>query len=220
MRLTTKVSAYHILTDIDTDREVNSMISISKIEDFGINYNTCINKRYTNLPPLENCEYPDRISLEPGGNLTPGHYGCYLAHKGAFYDGVESGSDFILIFECDAIIDVSYEEFIEKMNLACDILDGGDLLMFSFGFHNNTNIIDRHKNYTIINKFYGAHSYLIPKKSFHIIHKMYSESKWNVTDLLFSEKLDMYKIGIFEKPITKQSSGFSILDKVYHEERY
>jgi hypothetical protein len=30
----------------------------------------------------------------------------------------------------------------------------------------------------------------------------------------------MYKIGIFEKPITKQAAGFSILDKVHHEDRY
>ncbi len=72
----------------------------------------------------------------------------------------------------------------------------------------------------MVNKFYGAHAYLIPKKSYDIIDKMYKESKWNVTDLLFAERLDSYKIGIFETPITKQTAGLSILDKVYHEERY
>jgi hypothetical protein len=49
---------------------------------------------------------------------------------------------------------------------------------------------------------------------------MYKESKWNVTDLLFAENLDGYKTGIFEYPITKQAAGYSILDKVHHEERY
>jgi hypothetical protein len=49
---------------------------------------------------------------------------------------------------------------------------------------------------------------------------MYKESKWNVTDLLFAERLDSYKTGIFETPITKQAAGLSILDKVHHEERY
>jgi glycosyltransferase involved in cell wall biosynthesis len=216
-----KISAYHMLTDIDSDREVESQISISKLSDYEIEYNTCVNKRYTELPPSETCEYPEKISMEPGGKLTPGHYGCYLAHKGAFYKGLQSSNDFILIFECDAVIDVSYSEFISKLNFACNELESReDLMMFSFGFHNNTNIIEKNNNYCVVNKFYGAHAYLIPKKSYGIIDKMYKESKWNVTDLLFAERLDSYKTGIFEIPITKQTAGLSILDKVYHEERY
>ncbi len=215
------ISAYHMLTDIDSDREISSLISLSKLSDWGIEYNTCINKRYTELPPSDNCEYPDKISMEPGGKLTPGHYGCYLAHKSAFYQGVNSESDFIMIFECDAILDVSYQEFIDKMNFAIDILNKNEnLLMFSFGYHNNTNIVDKKEGYWVVNKFYGAHAYLVPRRSFDIIDKMYQSCKWNVTDLLFAEKLDMYKTGIFEKPITKQAAGLSILDKVYHEERY
>ncbi len=216
-----KISAYHMLTDIDTDREVSSLISLSKLSKYGINYHTCINKRYTELPPSDSCEYPDKISMVPGGKLTPGHYGCYLAHKDAFYQGVESDSDFIIIFECDAVIDVSYDEFVSKMNFACDLLnEREDLLMFSFGFHNGVHVVEQNTDYWVVNKFYGAHAYLIPKRSFSNIDRMYRESKWNVTDLLFSEKLDMYKTGIFETPITKQAAGLSILDKVYHEERY
>jgi len=61
---------------------------------------------------------------------------------------------------------------------------------------------------------------LIPKKSYNVFKNLFENEKWNVTDLLYAEKLDNYKIGIFEKPITKQASGISILDKVYHEERY
>jgi hypothetical protein len=134
---------------------------------------------------------------------------------------MNSNSEFILIFECDAVIDVSYDDFIEKMNLACQLLnDREDLLMFSFGFHNGTNIVEQNSDYWVVNKFYGAHAYLIPKRSFLTIDLMYKNSKWNVTDLLFAENLDMYKIGIFETPITKQAAGDSILDKVYHEERY
>ena len=49
---------------------------------------------------------------------------------------------------------------------------------------------------------------------------MYNNSKWNVTDLLYSEKLSNFKTGIFEQPITKQSGGISILDNIYNEDRY
>jgi glycosyltransferase involved in cell wall biosynthesis len=180
-----KISAYHMLTDIDTDREVSSMISLTQLKRYGISYKTCINKRYTELPPVETCEYPEKVSMEPGGKLTPGHYGCYLAHKGAFYEGINSDSDYILIFECDCVIDVPYDEFMDKINLACDTLDKTDLLMFSFGFHNGIHILEQNPEYWVVNKFYGAHAYLIPKKSFGIIKDMYENNKWNVTDLLF-----------------------------------
>ena len=214
------ISSYHMLTDIDSDREVNSLISLTQLKRFGINYKTCINKRYTDLPPSDNCEYPDKISMEPGGKLTPAHYGCYLAHKGAFYEGINSDSEFIFIFECDCVIDIPYQEFIDKVNLACDILDKTDLLMFSFGFHNGTNIVEKNDDYWVVNKFYGAHAYLIPRKSFDIMRNMYENNKWNVTDLLFIEKLNQYKTGIFETPPTKQAAGYSILDKIYNDDRH
>ena len=215
-----EISAYHMITDIDSEREVQSQISLTKLEKFGINYKALVNKRWVSLPPSETCEYPDKISMEPGGKLTPGHYGCYLAHKDAFYRGLNDNVDYILIFECDAIIDVETKEFVDSVKLACEILNKTDLMMFSFGFHNGVNIIDKNSIYWTVNGFYGAHAYLIPKKSFGVIDDMYRNSKWNVTDLLFSEKLNKYKIGIFETPPTKQSAGYSILDKVYNEERY
>jgi predicted flap endonuclease-1-like 5' DNA nuclease len=43
-------------------------------------------------------------------SLSQGHYGCYLGHKGAVFQGIESNSDFILIFECDCVIDVPFTE--------------------------------------------------------------------------------------------------------------
>lgn len=215
-----KIIAMHMITDIDTDREVDSMISLTKLENYGIEYIPCVNRRYTELPPKETCMYPEKISHKSGNTLTPAHYGCYLAHKNAVLDGINKNADYMLVFECDAIIDVSYEEFIEKLNLSCKILNDTDLLMFSFGFHNNTNIIEKQKDYVVVNKFYGAHAYLIPKKSYKIFVDLFENEKWNVTDLLYAEKLNNYKIGIFEKPITKQAAGFSILDEVYHDERY
>ena len=214
------IIAMHMVTDIDTEREVDSMISLTKLENYGIKYIPCVNPRYTDLPPKETCEYPDSISFEPGGKLTPGHYGCYLAHKNAVLDGISKNPDYLLIFECDAVIDVTYQEFIDKLKFSCDALDKTDLLMFSFGFHNNTNILEKKNDYWIVNKFYGAHAYLIPRKSYDVFKKLFETEKWNVTDLLYAEKLDNFKTGIFEVPLTKQSAGFSILDKVYHEERH
>jgi hypothetical protein len=112
------------------------------------------------------------------------------------------------------------DEFMKKVKLSCDILNRTDILMFSFGYHNNTNILERNDNYWVVDRFYGAHAYLIPRRSFDVIKNMYDNSKWNVTDLLFAEKLNQYKIGIFETPPTKQAAGYSILDKIYNEDRH
>ena len=215
-----KVTAMHILTDIDTPREIRSIQSLTKLKDRKINYIPVISKRYTELPPAETCQYPERISMEPGGKLTPGHYGCYLGHRKAFEMGLETNSDFLLIFECDAVIDVPMAEFMKKLNYACTILQETDLFWFSFGFHNNTNIIEKNENYWIVDGFFGAHAYLIPKKSFAEFKEMYEKSKWNVADLLFVEKLSHKKAGIFEKPITLQAAGYSILDKIETNDRH
>lgn len=213
-----KPAALHILTDIDSKREIRSMQSLTKVEDW--DYVSIISKRYTDLPPAETCQYPDRISLEPGGKLTPAHYGCYLGHRKAFEEGLKMNRDYIVIFECDAIIDIPYEEFISKMELANKLCIENNYVMFSFGYHNNTDIVFKAQDHWAVNKFYGAHAYLIPRKSYSIIKDMYEYSKWNVTDLLFCENLNKYKIGIFETPITKQAGGYSILDKIENNDRY
>jgi hypothetical protein len=83
---------FNVINDEELDDE-------AKLEKFGINYKALVNKRWVSLPPSETCEYPDKISMEPGGKLTPGHYGCYLAHKDAFYRGLNDNVDYILIFE-------------------------------------------------------------------------------------------------------------------------
>lgn len=214
------VSALHILTDIDSDREIRSTQSLSKLVNFGIDYNVILSKRYTDLPPAESCQYPEKISMEPGGRLTPAHYGCYLGHRKAFEEGLKKESDYLLIFECDAVIDINYGDFIKKLNFACSLLDKTDLTWFSFGFHNNTGILEKYSDYWVVNKFYGAHAYLIPKKSYHIFKEMYENCKWNVADLLFVDNLNKYKAGIFEIPITKQAGGYSILDKIETHDRY
>lgn len=215
-----KVTAMHILTDIDTPREIRSIQSLTKLKDRKINYIPVVSKRYTELPPAETCQYPERISMEPGGKLTPGHYGCYLGHRKAFEMGLETNSDFLLIFECDAVIDVPMAEFMKKLNYACTVLQETDLFWFSFGFHNNTNIIEKNENYWIVDGFFGAHAYLIHKKSFAEFKEMYEKSKWNVADLLFVEKLSHKKAGIFEKPLTLQAAGYSILDKIETNDRH
>lgn len=217
---TNNITTLHILTDIDTNREIRSMQSLTKLEDYNIDYVPIISKRYTELPPADTCAFPEIISMEPGGKLTPAHYGCYLGHRKAFETGVDINNDFSLICECDCIIDIPYDKFIDKVKIACDALIKDDLLMFSFGYHHN-NVLEKKNDYWIMNEIIGAHAYLIPRKSYPIFTNLYNTAKWNVTDLFFGNNLRDYKIGVFETPIAKQAAGLSILENTYNNnDRY
>jgi glycosyltransferase involved in cell wall biosynthesis len=214
------IKTFHILTDIDTEREIRSMSDLTKLEDFGIQYNPVISKRYTELPPAETCAFPEIISMEPGGHLTPAHYGCYLGHRKAFESGIETDADFIFICECDCGINLPPKEFTEIIKLACDICLKDDLLVFTLGSFVNENILEEKENYYLIDQIIGAHAYIIPKKSFKFFEKIYQEEKWNVADLFISNNIRGQKIGTFKKPYTKQYAGYSILEKKQNEDRY
>lgn len=214
------ISAYHILTDIDTEREVRSIADLSKLEDYGIKWNPIISKRWTDLPPKETCAFPDIVKMEPGGALTPAHYGCYLGHRKAFETGYKDNPDYMLIFECDCILDVTHQDFINHLNKAIDIIEKEELFMFSFGHHNGQSIIDKKDEYYTVYEFIGAHAYLIPRKSYEIMYNTYQTSKWNVADLWMGNNFRNYKHGILPHPITKQAGGISILENLKNEDRY
>jgi glycosyltransferase involved in cell wall biosynthesis len=215
-----KISAYHILTDIDTEREVRSVADLSQLEDYGIKWNPIISKRYTELPPKETCAFPEIVSMEPGGALTPAHYGCYLGHRKAFETGYKENPDYMLIFECDCILDVPHQEFVNKVMESIEIIEKEDLLLFSFGHHNGQSILEKNDNYYVVFEFIGAHAYLIPRKSYQIIYDTYQTAKWNVADLWMGNNFRSYRQGILPHPITKQAGGISILENLANEDRY
>lgn len=214
------ISAYHILTDIDTEREIRSVADLSRLEDYGINYKHIISKRWKELPPKETCAFPDIVGMEPPGKLTPAHYGCYLGHRKAFETGYQDNPDYMLIFECDCVLDVSSDEFINKVNEAIEIVNENDLFMFSFGFHNGQSIISKHDTFFKVFEFIGAHAYLIPRKSYEEIFQTYQTAKWNVADLFMGNNFRKFVHGIFPHPITKQAGGISILENLPNEDRY
>jgi GR25 family glycosyltransferase involved in LPS biosynthesis len=193
---------------------------MSRLEEFNINWIPIISKRYTELPPVDTCAFPEIVSMTPGGTLTPAHYGCYLGHRKAFETGYNDNPDYMLIFECDAILDVSHQEFVNKLHQAIEIIEKHDLLIFSFGHHSGQSILEQYPEFYTVFDFIGAHAYLIPRKSYQVIYEKYQNEKWNVADLWIGNNFRDYKHGIFPIPITKQAGGISILENLENEDRY
>lgn len=211
------IRLYHICTDVFAEREMKSIADLSRVEEVGIKYNLIVNEPYRELPPAENCAYPEKISMEPGGKLTPGHYGCYMAHRDAFLQGVKDNPDYIIICEADCGINGTMDEFLVEITRGINEIDAEDALMYYLVYHNDRNIVEKKHGYSIVNGVIGAHCYLIPRKSYQFFVDLYAKKPWNVTDLFFLENLWGQKLLATNSLITKQYAGYSLLDKIIHE---
>jgi hypothetical protein len=211
------VRLYHICTDLFAEREMKSIADLAKVEEVGIKYNLIVNEPYRELPPSENCAHPEKISMEPGGKLTPGHYGCYMAHRDAFLQGVKDNPDYIIICEADCGINGTTKEFLDEVNKGIYKIDDENALMYYLVYHNDRNIVEKKDGYSIVNGVIGAHCYLIPRKSYQFFVDLYNNKPWDVTDLFFLENLWGQKLLATNSLITKQYAGYSLLDKMIHE---
>lgn len=211
------IRLYHICTDIFAEREMKSIQDLSEVEDYGIKYKLIVNELYKELPPSENCAYPEKISMEPGNKLTPGHYGCYMAHRDAFLQGVKDNPDYIIICEADCGINGTIDKFLKEIETGINAIDSENALMYYIVYHNGRYIANNKEKYSIVEGVIGAHCYLIPRKSYQFFVDLYASKPWNVTDLFFLENLWGQKLLATNSTITKQYAGYSLLDKMEHE---
>ena len=217
-----KIKAVHLLSKIEDEREQKSIASISKLKDFGIEYVPNINKPYTELPPAKNCARPQDIGMNPSYMiLSPGHYGCHLAHKNGILENINNNLKYLLIFEADAYITVPIEEFIEKANRAYDYCKEKDLSIFSFGPVNQSCILEENGDFCIANKCIEMHAYLIPDFKFDFIKNILNTTAWDVFDLQIDKEVaSKYHIGYYKKYLSLQTKGVSLIDLKQSNENY
>ena len=219
-----KVNLVHLVTDPKNNKKEQR--SIENLKSFcnhtGVKYDMRINKIWKDLPPSNNCHRPQDIGLKPEsigngfGKLTPGHYGCYLAHKNGICQESNQAYDITLIFEGDVIIDADFDELYTSLfrfnKIACD--NGLDLV----GFGNppectpilGPQIEDVHCD---TKYFVPAQSYLIPNKSLNIWKEKLETLNWEAWDLWIMN-IGQMKVAIADKVYTKHLPGFSLVDQV------
>ena len=218
-----KIKLLHLVTEPDTNEK--EKLSVENIKSFcehtGIKYDMRINKIWEDLPPSDTCQRPEHIDWKPApigngfGKLTPGHYGCYLAHKNAILLEDNKDYDFVLIFEGDTIIDSDFDELYDSLFRFDKIANEQELDVVGFGNPKQTTKIvgpqieDVHCN-TIL--FVPAQSYLIPNQSLSHWKEKLQNKKWEAWDLWIMNVGQM-KSGIADKVYTKQLPGFSIIDQ-------
>ena len=219
-----KIKLLHLvtnpLTDIKEQRSIENLKLFCNRHD--IDYDMRVNKIWKELPPADTCVRPEHIAFKPApigdgfGKLTPGHYGCFLAHKNAICSESNKDYDFILIFEGDVIIDKNLEDELYPSlfrfnKIACD--NSLDLV----GFGNplsSTKILGTQIEdvYTSPIHFVPAQSYLIPNQSLNNWKFKLENEKWEAWDLWIMN-IGRMKTSIADKVYTKHLPGFSLVDQ-------
>ena len=216
-----RIQAVHLLTKPEDLRERVSVASMNQLSRHGIDYVQIINKPYTDLPPREHCRRPDHISMEVKtlgymlGTITPGHYGCYLAHTDVLKN-MTNEYDYTLILEADAFLYVGVEEFIDVLYKACFMYEKTDVRHITFS-DNPT----RHK--TPIDDIFVqtgydqdyAHCYLIANKHKDWWMEQIRDVKWDSADLWYNDVFYFTKKPRWttHKVYSRQAEGYSLIDR-------
>ena len=194
-----KIEIVHLLTDITHPRELKSIEFISKLKEYGLNYRQIINDIYEGIPPSEFCSRPHHIgskseSIGNGyGVITGRHYGCYLAH----INGLKSISDeydYTIFFEADANIETPYDEFVEMVYAACEIISKDDVKYLSFS--NNPSNSKKSVNNLFSKTSFNqdcAHAYIIPNNQKEWWLDKIKNVKWDSADIWYNNVFSLHQ---------------------------
>lgn len=215
-----KIKAFHLLTDLNSEREINSINSVSAISGIeNVQYSKIVNIPYTQPPPTSTCTYPERIGMipvkgNPGLIFTPGSYGCYLAHRGLIESIHPREDEIYLFFESDAKLLKSPNIFINGVYWASFLMSENSLDFFSlaqFLFHRKTNW--QKKSTHIESDFItGTHCYILLERGIQILKDRFLGETWQTYDFWLSEQCGL-KFGLFEDPLCGIFEGESLIDR-------
>lgn len=224
-----KIKVVHLLTLPDDIREQESVKSLKQLENYGFKYVQYVNEPYKKLPPSSFCSRPNDISMEPGHmKLTPGHYGCYLAHTTALREELSDDYDFTIICECDAIIDVPIDEFISAVYRAAKLMknDHHPYYWASFGYREH-GVASKDVDDLFAEEGHQAwaHCYMI-NNGFRPFFELSADTKnWDVADLWYnqifaSEHYQTKRLITKYALVIQYKGGVSLLDGIKKQDSY
>jgi predicted O-methyltransferase YrrM len=223
-----RIQIKHLMTRPNDLRERVSQTSLKQLEKYGMVYEPIVNEPYGTIPPSEHCRRPEHISkdnkpgeLYPGAGLgwiTGGHYGCYLAHRGALETIDDVNFDYTLVFEADAFIYTGLEEFVDIIHKACFISERDNVPFISFANNpsRSREKVDELFSKTAFNQNL-AHAYLIPNREKQWWLDRIIDSEWDAGDLWYNHIFFHHPRPRYttNKMYSNQAEGYSLLDNEF-----
>lgn len=205
------VRAVHLLVDTESERELKSIESMSKLNG-PIEYIQNINERYVGD------DWKDKEPNSGWANHGPGHFGAFNSFKKAIQNHFTSDLDAFMIFEADCILDIDTQSFVKLIEKAVDFCEKNNLDYFSFGdrfvegFLQSPELesFSDFENFIVTNKVILAHCILFPQRTRTALLEKLNTLPWDSPDIWFD---DVFKRkGIVKYPLTHQANGISMID--------
>ena len=228
-----KIRLIHLQTTRNDEREQKSRESLKHVANYGWEYIIHTNTPYADLPPKYNCQRPNCVSMELfneqqvqelGTALTPSHYGCFESFKNGIMSEFDDSIDFLVVCEGDCIIEVPMQEFVNKVEKCCDIVNDNNVGYMSFGDKETLEHgwlqspvreeIPNQDLMYITDHIIGLQSILFPKKVSGYLKEQLRTHKWDAADMYFNIIMGAsgFKFGIVYNRLTTQADGFSLID--------
>lgn len=228
-----KIKLVHLQTTINDEREQKSRAELEKVQAYDWEYINYANVPFTELPPHDNCQRPECVSLHLfdeetiqrlGTALCPEHFGCYQAFCSAILDNMEQ-TEYLIICEGDCKLEVPMEEFINSVEKVCSTIKDTDIGYVSFGdkatlehgWLQSPKIEDipNQDLIYITNHIIGLQCIMFPRKVLPFLAAKILSEKWDAADMYFNLIFanSRYKMAIVEKRLTSQYDGYSLIDQ-------
>lgn len=219
-----KIKLVHILTEIETVREQASISSVSKVSDYNVEYLQQINKRYLG----EDWKLAPAISQNVYTKHGPGHYGAFQSFKKAIINNFSPDIDALVLCECDCIIEVPVDIFMQKLNAGIDFCNQYDLKYLSLGSRFVGQFLqspvleeyDDYPDFCATNKIILAHCIVLPQSARELILQALEKYSWDSPDLWFNEIFwaeGISRFGIIKERLAYQHEGISLIDNIWKE---
>lgn len=198
----------HLLTQPSEERERRSISEVLQLRDQGIELVQTVNRPYQSAVPT-----PPRVAADRHFTLSPGFYGCWLAHRNAIETFLKD-VDALLICECDCLFLNPPDKTAELVRRALTACNEGNLAAFTLGYRHGGKTIDRvGEDVIVISQWIETHCYVVPIQSRDIFVEMF-QKPWDAIDMCYTIYLydqQKLRIGAFaDRPAAIQADGISL----------
>ncbi|NBV27894.1 hypothetical protein EBS02_02585 [bacterium] len=219
-----KIRLVHILTELEHQREKASINSLSPVSKVGIEYLQQVNQRYTG----EDWKLVKALSQTEHTQHGPGHYGAFQSFKKAILENFTSDLDALILCECDCVLEVTPEVFLNNVKRGLEFCQIHNLNHFSLGGrfvqgYLQSPISDTDPNFEdfyITNKIILAHCIVLTPVGREFYLDVLQGDSWDSPDLWFSEinwRHGNNRFGISYERSAYQHEGFSLIDNCWKD---
>jgi len=215
-----KIRLVHLLTDPSNYREIASIASLQPLSAH-MEYTQVVNPRFTGVVPRENAAHPEHISDDPEFGLNrvnrkyigPGTWGCFQAHKSAIINSYDANLDYLLVCECDCVINVKLSRFLTILAQLGASMSARDMWSVFIGGHGAP-------NGSKIDEFYfseqsvDAHCVLYPMATLPNVIRLLETEKWAPFDLWLGFMLKR-RLAVTVGNFASQVAGKSLVDGTF-----